>query len=181
MQTKDHSDKNKHPLNQEKITILQSRLIQCENELAQAKQELKEKTDKLLRSYADLQNYQKRIDKECIDKERECRKKYLLEFIEMYEILQKAYHDNDPKSGLKILLQSIEQFFGREHMKAIECAGKTFDHTCHHAISMIERDDCVDDIIVDEVQKGYFLDEQLLRPAQVIVAKKKIMTNMEGL
>jgi len=139
MQTKKSIDRRKHATSQGKIMSLQSKLTQCENDLVQVKQELKEKTDKLLRSYADLQNYQKRIEKEKSETEKEFKKKYLLEFIDVYEVLQKAYQDNDPKSGLKVLLQKIEQFFEKEHIKYIECTGKLFDHSCHHAISTGEK------------------------------------------
>jgi molecular chaperone GrpE len=66
----------------------------------------------------------------------------------------------------------MEKIFEREQITYIECIGKTFDHNCHHAISTIEKEDCEDGEIVDEVKKGYLMGGKLLRPSQVIVAKK---------
>lgn len=135
--------------------------------------ELKEKNDKLMRCYADLQNLQKRMEKELILREDEVRRKYLYELIEVNELLKKALEDNNPKEGLKLILQNIEKFFNVEKIKHIDCMGKKFDHNLHHAITTVEKDDCEENIIVEEVKKGYLVDDKLLRPSQVIVTKKK--------
>ena len=135
--------------------------------------ELKEKNDKLMRCYADLQNLQKRMEKELILREDEVRKKYISELIEVNELLKKALEDNNPKEGLKLILQNIEKFFNVEKITHIDCMGKKFDHNLHHAITTVEKDDCEENIIVEEVKRGYLVDDKLLRPSQVIVTKKK--------
>ncbi|MFH1101597.1 MAG: nucleotide exchange factor GrpE [Methanobacteriota archaeon] len=144
-----------------------------EHESTSLQQQLQEKQDKLLRAYADLQNQQKRSEKEWIAKEDELKKKYLTELLDVYEIIQKAFQDTDPKTGLKLLLQNMEKFFEHEHVTYIECTGKPFNPQLHHAISTTEKNDCGDDTIVEEIKKGYLLGEKLLRPSQVVVAKKK--------
>jgi molecular chaperone GrpE len=145
--------------------------INFKKEIRKLKQELKEKEEKLLRSYADLQNYQKRMEKELGLKEEETKRKYLSELIDLLEILKKAYEDKNPKEGLKLMINNIENFFEKEQIKYIECVGKKFDHNLHHAVTTINRDDCEDDIIVEEIKKGYMFNERLLRPSQVIVVK----------
>lgn len=142
-------------------------------EIKKLKLELKEKEDKLLRSYADLQNYQKRMEKELQLKEEETKKKYLSELLDLNELLKKACEDNDPKEGLKLMINNIENFFEKEQIKSIECMGKKFDHNLHHAVTTIEKDDCEDETIVEEVKKGYMINDKLLRPSHVIVAKNK--------
>jgi molecular chaperone GrpE len=137
------------------------------------KKELKEKEDKLLRSVADFQNYQKRMEKELICCKEETRKKYLQELLDLNELLKKAYEDNNPKQGLKLLLNNIENFFEKEQIKYIECMGKRFDHNLHHAISTVEKNDCENNTIVEEVKKGYMINGKLLRPSHVIVTKNK--------
>ncbi len=141
-------------------------------------QELKEKNDKLMRCYADLQNLQKRMEKELILKEDEVRRKYLSEIIDINELLKKAIEDNNPKEGLKLILQNIENFFNSEKIKCIDCMGKKFDHNLHHAIITVEKNDCDENTIIEEVKKGYLVNDKLLRPSQVIVSKKK--ENTEG-
>ena len=85
-------------------------------EIKKLKQELKEKEEKLLRSYADLQNYQKRMEKEQNFRDEETKKKYLSELIDLNEILKKAYDDNNPKEGLKLMINNIENFFEKEQI-----------------------------------------------------------------
>ena len=143
-------------------------------EIKKLKQKLKEKEEKLLRSYANLQNYQKRMEKELEIKEEETKKKYLSELLDFNELLKKAYEDNDPKEGLKLIINNIENFFEKEQIKSIDCMGEKFDHNLHHAVTTIEKDDCEDETIVEEVKKGYIINDKLLRPSQVIVSKKKM-------
>ena len=142
-------------------------------EVEKLKQELKEKDDKLLRSYADLQNYQKRMKKELQIREVETKKKYISELIDLNELLKKAYEDDEPKAGLKLMINNIENFFEKEQIKYINCMGKKFDHNLHHAINTVEDDDCESETIVEEVKKGYMINDKILRPSHVIVAKKK--------
>ncbi len=151
----------------------QSGLKKFELEAQKLQQELEEKNDKLLRTCADLQNYQKRTEREILFREEETKKKYLSELIELYELLDKAYEDENPKQGLKLILQNLEGFFEKEQIKHIDCVGKSFDHTMHHAITTIEKTDYEDNIIVEEVKKGYMLKEKVFRPSQVIVVKNK--------
>jgi len=151
----------------------QSGLKKFELEAQKLQQELKEKNDKLLRTCADLQNYQKRTEREILFREEETKKKYLSELIELYELLDKAYEDENPKQGLKLILQNLEGFLEKEQIKRIDCVGKSFDHTMHHAITTIEKNDCEDNTIVEEVKKGYIIKEKVFRPSQVIVVKNK--------
>jgi len=145
--------------------------LQKENK--KLKFELKEKEDKLLRSYADFQNLKKRTEKELRLREEEIKKKYILELLDLNELLKKAYDDKNPKEGLKLMINNINNFFEKEQIKSINCIGEKFNHNFHHAITTIEKDDCEDETIVEEVKKGYILNDKLLRPSHVIVSKKK--------
>jgi len=171
MSIKKSNDEKKNEYNS-KTDSLRKELKKLKDETKKLNQELKEKDDKLLRSYADLQNYQKRTNKEFQFRENITRKKYLSELIELFEILKKAFDDKDPKDGIKLMLTNLEKFFEKEQIKYIDCVGKTFDHNIHHAVTTIEKNDCEDGTVVEEVKKGYLLDNELLRPSQVIVAKK---------
>jgi len=172
MTTKKFTEKKKEPHDK--------KIVNLKEEIEKLKQELAEKNDKLLRSYADLQNYQKRIEKEITCKEEEIRKKYLLEIIDIFELIQKAYEHSNPKDGLQAIIQNIKHLLEIEEVKIIDCLGKSFDHYCHHAISTIEKNDCKDGLIVDEIKKGYKLGDKILRPSQVVVVKNKDIIKKEG-
>jgi len=165
--------KQKKKKDSEKRDNLDSKIKDFEKEVEKLKNELEEKNNKLLRNVADLQNYQKRMEKEIKSIRDETRRKYLDEILDLYELLLKAYEDKQPKKGLKLLLKNIENFFEKEQIKCIDCVGEKFDHNYHHALSTIEKKDCEDNKIVEEVKKGYTINDKILRPAQVIVAKNK--------
>jgi molecular chaperone GrpE len=151
----------------------QHTIKKLEEENTQLHQELMDKNDKYLRTLADFQNYQKRMEKELHAQKEEIRKKYLLTLLDLTELLKKAYEDSDPKSGLKLLLENLDKFLENEGITYIDCKGKPFNYQLHNAVSTIEQSDCVDGTILEEIKKGYLVGEKLLRPAHVIVAKKK--------
>ena len=169
MSTKQQKEKIKHASKEKKDAAE----IDLEEENEKLKIELSEKNDKLLRSYADFQNYQKRMDKELQHREEATKKNYLNEILDIYDLLKKASEDENPKIGLNLLLQNIENFLNKEKICYIDCLGKTFDHNIHHAISTIDKDNCEENTIVEEIKKGYYIDDKVLRPSQVVVKKKK--------
>jgi molecular chaperone GrpE len=152
---------------------LQNRIKKLEETVQQLKTEVSEKNEKYLRTLADYQNFQKRMEKECLCREEDLKKRYLLQLLDLTELLKKAYEDTDPKSGLKLLLENINKFLEKEGITYIDCKGKLFNYQLHNAVSTIEQSDCVEGIILDEIKKGYLVGDKLLRPAHVIVAKKK--------
>jgi molecular chaperone GrpE len=150
----------------------QQKLKKQGEEIERLTRELTEKNDKYLRALADYQNYQKRMDKELVAHEDTLKRRYLTEILDLQELLKKAAEDADPKTGLRMLLANLEKFLEKEGVCYIDCQGKPFDHTLHHAISTVEPKDCEEGTVVEEVKKGYRLGDKLLRPSQVIVAKK---------
>ncbi len=168
MQTKKLSDEKKPP----QESAQQKRKRQSE-EIERLTKELADKNDKYLRALADYQNYQKRMEKELVAHADDLKRKYLTEILDLQELLKKASEDADPKTGLKLLLGNLDKFLEKEGVTYIDCKGKPFDHTVHHAISTVEPKDYEEGTVVDEVKKGYKLGDKLLRPCQVIVAKKK--------
>ena len=168
MPTKKPSDTKKNT--QE---IAQHTIKKLEEKNTQLHQDLIDKNDKYLRTLADFQNYQKRMEKELLAQYEDIKKKYLLELLDLTELLKKAYEDPNPKLGLKLILENLDKFLEKEGIIYIDCKGKPFNYQLHNAISTIEQSECVDGTILDEIKKGYLVGEKLLRPARVIVAKKK--------
>jgi len=152
---------------------LEKKNMKLEEKIEHLKLELIEKEDLLLRSYADYQNYHKRKEKELQLNKTEIQKKYLSELIDIKELLNKAYTDKNPKKGLKLIIKNLENFLEREQIRYIECIGKTFDHKIHHAVTTVKKNDCKEETILEEVKKGYLINDDLLRPSHVIVSKKK--------
>ena len=155
--------KSKKPTKTEKL----------KKEIDELKEELKQKNDKLIRSIADFQNYQKRTNKEIESKQQEIRNKYISELLDLKELINNALNDDNPKDGLRSIIKQIENFFEKENIRPINCIGEKFNHNYHHAVTIIEKEDCEDETIIEEIKKGFMMNEQLVRPSQVIVSKKK--------
>jgi len=154
------------------IDNLKNKLNKKEIQLKKFKQETKKDKDKLFRNIADLQNLIKRNQKHSVIEINRLKKKYLIQIIDILDIIKKSYNDKNPKTGIKLIINDIEKILQDENIKYIDCIGKSFDHRIHHAITTIEKNDCNDEIIIDELKKGYYINDIILRPSQVIVAKK---------
>ena len=163
---------------EKKINSLKKKLKKLEVIEKNLKQDIKNKEDKLIRSYADFQNYQKRKEKELQTEKIKIKNNYISEIIDILDLLKNAYNDKNSKKGLKLIILNIEKILEKEQVKYIDCIGKSFDHNLHHAVSTIEKDNCENGIVVEEVKKGYLMGNTLLRPAQVIVANKKENSKM---
>lgn len=150
-----------------------NRIKELEHTIDQLEAEVKEKKDKLLRSYADFENYKKRVEKQRCQEDLDIKKRYISELIDLKELLLRALDDDNPKEGLRLILKQIEQFFDQENITSIECMGKPFNHQQHHAVTTLEKDDCEENIVIEEIKKGYMVDDTVLRPSHVIVSKKK--------
>ncbi|MEA2055923.1 MAG: nucleotide exchange factor GrpE [Candidatus Thermoplasmatota archaeon] len=135
------------------------------------KKDLKEKDEKLLRSYADIQNLQKRMEKEIRLAEEKTKEKYISELLDLEEILQKAILDDSPKEALEIVIKNIKNLFEREKIDYIKCVGEKFNHNIHHAVMAVEKAECEDNTIIEEVKKGFTIDGKVVKPSQVIVVK----------
>ena len=69
----------------------------------------------------------------------------------------------------KQFLETVEKLGVRQ----VSSTGNPFDPTMHQAVAHVESDTAEPNTIVEEFQKGYFLQDRILRPAMVTVAKEK--------
>lgn len=140
--------------------------------------ELAEIKDRHLRLYAEFENYKKRVNKE-----REELLKYGNEFL-LYELLSvidnlemALKHSADKTSeglvkGVEITLREFQRTIEKFGLTLIPATGRPFDPSVHHAMSSVERPDAEEEVVVDELRKGYLYKERVLRPSLVTVSKK---------
>lgn len=140
--------------------------------------ELRDANDKYLRLYAEFDNYRKRVNKdkeELITYGNERLLHELLPFIDHLEMALK-HASNESSSGLvegvEITLKGLRKTLEKFDLTGIEAEGKPFDPSIHHAISQVEREDVDENIVVEELRKGYMLKDKVLRASLVAVSKK---------
>jgi molecular chaperone GrpE len=143
-------------------------------ELAAAKALAVERLQELAYARADIENVRKRAERTALERVSYGRKQLLAKFLPVLDNLQRALAFDDSQAlrgGLQATLKQFESALAGESVVAIETVGKAFDPHIAEAIATRESSEHEDDIVVEEVQPGYRLGDDLLRPAMVIVAK----------
>lgn len=156
---------------------LEERIKQLEQALAQKEAESAANWEKVLRERADLENYRRRVQKEKEDLVRYGNENLISEILPSVDNLERAMahvSEDDCKSpvieGVKMTLSMLQSSLKKFGVTPIEAKGVPFDSAIHHAMGQVERGDLPPNTVVDELQKGYMLNDRLLRPAMVTVS-----------
>ena len=146
-------------------------------QLATAQAEALENRDHYLRARADLDNFRKRAQREKEDLLKFSNETILRELLPVIDNLERALQHaaTDGEAGL---LQGVELTLGqfgkvleKFNVVAIEAVGELFDPARHEAMGQIESAEQPPNTVVQLLQKGYLLNDRLLRPAMVLIAK----------
>jgi len=137
-----------------------------------------ENHDALLRAKAEIENTKKRAQKEVENAYKYSIEALLQEIIPIYDSLNlSGTLDKDKVTkeqlaeGNKMLLTMFKQIFNKNNIKEINPLNELFNPNLHQAISTIEDKNSKNDTISEVVQKGYSLNERVIKPALVIVVK----------
>jgi molecular chaperone GrpE len=156
-------------------------LEDMEKQLEQLEAEKAELFDKLQRISADYANFQKRTPKRIADSVEYEKKAIIRSLLPSLDNFSLALAGAENAKGLEALdgiVKGIKLVFdhmldglkmhGVEHIEAV---GKVFDPSLHEAIQTRAEEDKEDNIVLEEFQKGYMINKQVLRPSKVIVNK----------
>ena len=130
---------------------------------------------KYLLAAAEVENTRKRERRRSDDAARALKKRLLLRFLPVLDNLERAlaYEDSGQvRAGLDATLRGFESVLGSEGVAPIETAGQRFDPSVAEAVGTQPADGVDDETVLAQTQRGYRLDDEVLRPAHVIVAKK---------
>ena len=133
-------------------------------------EKLAELNDKYLRLYSEYENYRKRTNQEkadlLINGSREMMKA-ILPVIDDFERALAATEDE----GVQLIYNKMLKILERKGLKAMEVKGEKFDENLHEAITRIPAaEESQKGLVVDVVEKGYYLNDKVLRYAKVVVA-----------
>ena len=146
--------------------------------------DLEEKTEKylnsLLRTQADFDNYKKANQRENERYRARVKEDMLKKLIKHYEDLLRAYNVLDliekgesVKKGFKMIIENFEKFLEDEGVKPMQCEGEKFDPYKHEALMVEENEKLPENTIIEEINKGYYLNNKILRPSGVKISKTK--------
>lgn len=146
------------------------------DELIILTEEMDRLKNQLLRTQADLQNFRKRTEREKADIYRFANEKYLSDFLQVVDTIDRANQmiqgttEIKVSDGIDMIRKQMMEFLERNGVKAIDALDQPFDHNLHHAV-LSEDSDKGEGIVLEELQKGYTLNDKVLRPTMVKVSK----------
>ncbi len=152
------------------------------SELSETKKMLKEKTktaddylSKLQWLQAEFENFRKRIDKEKNDYVKYANKNLIMKLLDSVDDLERIMNnikDKEITDGLNMIYKNFLHVLENEGLKKIDASGKNFDPYKHEAFLQVVDNSKSENTVVEELQKGYMLNENVIRPAKVKISKK---------
>lgn len=146
--------------------------------IADLEAKVAELEDKLLRSQAEIQNIQQRHAREVQNVRKYDGQKLAGAVLPAVDNLERALQveaddavTKQIKTGVEMTLKTLVQALADNGISATGEVGETFDPTKHQAIQSVESEDVASDEIAAVLQKGYMIQDRILRPAMVAVAK----------
>jgi molecular chaperone GrpE len=147
--------------------------------LKEAEETAKRNFDLYLRSQADMENLKRRLQKEKQDLAKYSNESLIKELLPVVDNLEKAIalskSENSLDSlreGVELTLKGLKSALEKAGLEEVQAQGKCFDPNFHEAMC-VEEDKGVDSgTVLQEFQKGYLLNDRLIRPALVVVSKR---------
>jgi len=142
-----------------------------------------QQADSLAFQKAEFEKYKKRERKEMEEHELKAREEIVCDFLEVADNLERAitsWNESDKKdvqsvlSGVDLVLRLFRSKLERWSVTVLDSKGKPFDPYVHHAVSQLPSPNVLPGTVLQEVQKGYWMGERLLRPASVVVASAPV-------
>ncbi|MDO9574563.1 MAG: nucleotide exchange factor GrpE [Candidatus Contubernalis sp.] len=156
----------------EEITSVEEDLMEQVEKLQNEKNEL---FARLQRLQADFDNYRKRA----MGEQNRCAQYALSEFfkslIPVIDNFERAMDSEETGeafvSGVEMIIKQFKEVLKKEGLERIEAEGQVFDPYIHEAVMHVESEDHEENLVIEELQKGYKFKDKLVRPSMVKVAK----------
>lgn len=138
-----------------------------------------ELNDKYLRLYSEFDNFRKRTAKERIDLFKTAGQDILTDLLPVMDDFERALQNMDKKADIKAVRQGVDLVYNKfkntldnKGLKVFKAIGEKFDPEVHEAITKIPAPSKkMKGKVVDEIEKGYTLNDKLIRFAKVVVGE----------
>jgi molecular chaperone GrpE len=162
----------------EEAPDLETAVNRLKEQLTQKETEAKENYERFLRSCAELENFKKRAARDKEDFLRFSIERMVRELLPVLDNLERAVEHSKASQDFNSLVEGVDmtvkqflQCLDKFGVTPVSSVGERFDPTRHEAIMQVDEGDYDADTVVSEHQKGYIMNERLLRPSLVTVAK----------
>lgn len=153
--------------------------VSTESELEKLRSEVNDLKDKYLRQVAEFDNFRKRNAKERLDLLQTAGKEVIIPLLEVLDDCDRAeqqlHQAEDIKlirEGILLVFQKLRNTLQARGLKTMESRGMAFNPDHHEAITEISAPDAsLQGKVMDEIEKGYYLNDKIIRFAKVVVGK----------
>jgi molecular chaperone GrpE len=149
------------------------------SKLKAVEQELQEQKEKYLRLSADFDNYRKRTMKEKIDLTKQAGEEIFARILPVLDNLERAMKSVEEakdleavKEGMLLIHNMFKEYLGQQGVKEIDAMHQEFDTDVHDAVTKTPTPDKkLKGKVVDVIERGYFLNDKVLRYAKVVIGE----------
>ena len=140
---------------------------------------LKDQEDKFLRLYADFENYRRRASQEKLEYLSSANKEMIVAMLPILDDFERAIKNNEQvtdasvlKEGFSLIANKLNQILESKGLKPIDSMHQPFDYDLHEAIANVPVEDAnLKGKVIDQVEKGYFLNDKVIRFSKVAVGQ----------
>lgn len=179
MAKKDKQSKKKQ---EEKVSEESSAQEQATAELSKEEElqkQLDEMKDKHLRLFAEFDNFRKRTARERIEQQQVAAKELMVDILSVVDDFERAKKSMDDSSDIEAVKEGVDLIYNKlfsvlshKGVKPMESVGEEFDSDKHEAVTEIPApSDDMKGKVIDEVEKGYLMNDKIIRYAKVVVGK----------
>ena len=148
-----------------------------QKQLEKKEKEFNELRDTYLRFQAETENFKRRMREEKAKDILFANERLIKAFLPLYENLGRALSAKDfniksLKQGVDMIFKEFTSVLEKEKVKPIPAIGETFDPAVHEALSQLESKEHEDQTVIQEISKGFLINDRVLCPAKVVISKK---------
>lgn len=153
--------------------------VEEENELEKLKEELQAQKEKYLRLFAEFDNFRKRSARESLELRQTAGKEVIQSLLDVLDDCDRAERQlqnedsvGTAKEGILLVFNKLRSILQSRGLKSMQSIHTDFDVEKHEAITEVPvQDESLKGKVIDEVQKGYYLNDKIIRFAKVVVGK----------
>lgn len=156
----------------------ESEVENLRTEIDNLKQQVAEFNDKYLRQAAEFDNFRRRNAKERVELIQTAGKDVITDLLVVLDDSERAQKQmettgdiNLVKEGVQLVFSKLRNTLSGKGLKPMESVGKEFDPDLHEAITQIDAGEEMKGKVVDEIEKGYYLNDKIIRHAKVVVGR----------
>ncbi len=145
-------------------------------ELSEKEEEIKGLKERLLRLQADFDNYRKQVARESATLARRVQDQEILDFLPIYDALERAFQafrrNEDAESfveGVERIFAQLSEILKRKGCQPFQSVGRRFD-PAYHEVLVAAHDQAEKNVILEEFERGWLREGEVLRPAKVKVS-----------